>query len=111
MIAPRIVADLAGFMWTDRNVSGTHASSPLKFLYESDRLDCCEQETSGVVPTYYNEIVEIMKGHGCWQVPGGKGSHEKWCSPINGRTVTVPRSKSRHSANEVLKQLGIGKKL
>lgn len=44
------------------------------------------------------------------RVEGGKGSHERWVSPINGRTVTVPRSKSRHTANEVLKQLGIGKK-
>jgi predicted RNA binding protein YcfA (HicA-like mRNA interferase family) len=50
-----------------------------------------------------------MKVHGCWQVEGGKGSHEMWRSPINGRTVSVPRSKSRHTANEVLKQLGIGK--
>jgi len=51
-----------------------------------------------------------MKDHGCWRIQGGKGSHEKWCSPINDRTVTVPRSKSRHTANEVLKQMGIGKK-
>ena len=62
------------------------------------------------MPTYYDELVEIMVEHGCTRVPGGKGSHEKWKSPINGRTVTVPRSKSRHTANEVLKQLGIGKK-
>jgi len=51
-----------------------------------------------------------MLEHGCWRVDGGKGSHEKWRSPINGRTVTVPRSKSRHTANSVLKELGIGKK-
>jgi predicted RNA binding protein YcfA (HicA-like mRNA interferase family) len=62
------------------------------------------------MPTYYDELVKIMVEHGCVRVPGGKGSHEKWRSPINGRTVTVPRSKSRHTANEVLKQLGIGKK-
>jgi len=61
------------------------------------------------VPTYYTQLVEIMQEHGCRRVPGGKGSHEKWHSPINNRTVTVPRSKSRHTANEVLKQLGIGK--
>jgi predicted RNA binding protein YcfA (HicA-like mRNA interferase family) len=61
------------------------------------------------VPTYYRELVEIMTAHGCWRVDGGKGSHEKWKSPINDRVVTVPRSKSRHTANEVLKQLGIGK--
>ncbi len=59
---------------------------------------------------YYNELAEIMRAHGCERVPGGKGSHEKWKSPINGRVVTVPRSKSRHTANDVLKQLGIGKR-
>ncbi len=62
------------------------------------------------MPSYYAELVEIMRAHDCHQVPGGKGSHEKWRSPINNRVVTVPRSKSRHTANEVLKQLGIGKK-
>jgi predicted RNA binding protein YcfA (HicA-like mRNA interferase family) len=55
------------------------------------------------MPTYYDELVKIMVDHGCTRVPGGKGSHQKWNSPINGRTVTVPRSKSRHTANEVLK--------
>jgi predicted RNA binding protein YcfA (HicA-like mRNA interferase family) len=59
---------------------------------------------------YYNELAEIMRAYGCERVPGGKGSHEKWKSPINGRVVTVPRSKSRHTANDVLKQLGIGKR-
>lgn len=59
---------------------------------------------------FYDRLVQIMSDHGCWRVEGGKGSHEKWCSPINNRTVTVPRSKSRHTSNEVLKQLGIGKK-
>ena len=63
------------------------------------------------MPTFYDQLVEIMTEHGCWRVPGGKGSHEKWRSPINNRTVTVPRSKSRHTANAVLKQLGIDRKL
>jgi predicted RNA binding protein YcfA (HicA-like mRNA interferase family) len=62
------------------------------------------------MPTYYDDLVDIMKAHGCWRVDGGKGSHEKWRSPINNRTVTVPKSKSRHTANGVLKQLGIDKK-
>lgn len=60
---------------------------------------------------FYDQLVEIMRAHGCFQIPGGKGSHEKWKSPINDRTVTVPRSKSRHTANAVLKQLGIERKL
>ena len=58
---------------------------------------------------FYDQLVAIMVEHGCWKIPGGKGSHETWRSPINDRTVTVPRSKSRHTANEVLKQLRIGK--
>ena len=62
------------------------------------------------MPTFYPKLVAIMKEHGCRQVPGGKGSHEKWVSPINNRTVIVPRSKSRHTANNVLKELGIGKR-
>lgn len=59
---------------------------------------------------FYDQLVQIMSEYGCRRVEGGKGSHERWLSPLNGRTVTVPRSKSRHTANEVLKQLGIGKK-
>jgi predicted RNA binding protein YcfA (HicA-like mRNA interferase family) len=39
-----------------------------------------------------------------------KGSHEIWFSPVNGKHFTVPRStKSRHTANEVLKQAGLPK--
>jgi hypothetical protein len=40
-----------------------------------------------------------------------KGDHEIWWSPITKRHVTVDsKIKSRHTANEVLKQAGIGKK-
>jgi predicted RNA binding protein YcfA (HicA-like mRNA interferase family) len=60
---------------------------------------------------FYLQLVAIMRRHDCTQVGGGKGSHEKWRSPINGLTVTVPRSKSRHTANAVLKQLGIDARL
>jgi hypothetical protein len=64
-----------------------------------------------VAKDFYDQLVRIMRAHGCRKIDGGKGSHEKWCSPINGRTTTVPRSKSRHTANNVLKQLGIDEKL
>lgn len=40
---------------------------------------------------------------------GGKGSHEKWRHSMTGSTIIVPRSKSRHTANEVLKQAGLPK--
>ncbi|MDY6924724.1 MAG: type II toxin-antitoxin system HicA family toxin [Pseudomonadota bacterium] len=58
---------------------------------------------------YYADLIAILLQHGCWQIAGGKGSHEKWCSPVNGRTFTVPRSRSRHTANGVLKQAGLKK--
>jgi predicted RNA binding protein YcfA (HicA-like mRNA interferase family) len=67
---------------------------------------------AGVAKGYYDQLVAILKDHGCWRIEGGKGSHEKWCSPINGRTTTVPRKcQSRHTANGVLKQSGIDAKI
>lgn len=60
---------------------------------------------------FYRQLREILERHDCWQMDGGKGSHEKWCSPINNRVFTVPRSKSRHTANEVLKQAGIAERI
>ena len=58
---------------------------------------------------YYRELVKILQAAGWQQVEGGKGSHEKWQNPNSDRVVTVPRSKSRHTANEVLKQAGLKK--
>ena len=58
---------------------------------------------------FYPDLAKLLRAAGCEQVAGGKGSHEKWRSPINGRTFVVPRSKSRHTANEVLKQAGLPK--
>ena len=42
----------------------------------------------------------------------GKGDHERWTNAATGRHVTVDaRIRSRHTANAVLKEAGIGKKL
>jgi predicted RNA binding protein YcfA (HicA-like mRNA interferase family) len=58
----------------------------------------------------YRELVAILRAHGCYPVRKGKGSHEIWYSPASDRHVTVPRStKSRHTANDVLKQAGLPK--
>ena len=58
----------------------------------------------------YRELVQIHRAHGCYLVRAGKGSHEIWYSPASNRNVTVPRStKSRHTANDVLKQAGLDK--
>ena len=58
----------------------------------------------------YRRVAAILRENGCLLVRTGKGSHEIWFSPVNGRHVTVPRStRSRHTANEVLKQAGLPK--
>jgi predicted RNA binding protein YcfA (HicA-like mRNA interferase family) len=49
----------------------------------------------------YRRLAAILRENGCKRVRSGKGSHEIWFSPINGRHLTVPRStKSQHTANE-----------
>jgi predicted RNA binding protein YcfA (HicA-like mRNA interferase family) len=58
---------------------------------------------------YYPEIVKILKNAGWVVTSGGKGSHEKWQKSGTNQIVVVPRSKSRHTANEVLKQAGLPK--
>ena len=58
----------------------------------------------------YRRLTDLLRENGCHPVRSGKGSHEIWLSPINGRHVTVPRSmRSRHTANEILKQAGLSK--
>lgn len=59
---------------------------------------------------FYRDLVRILQAKGCYLFRSGKGSHEIWYSPISKRNVTVPRTtKSRHTANEVLKQAGLEK--
>jgi len=59
---------------------------------------------------YYPRPVATLLAGACVRSRPGKGSHEIWFSPIVNRNFTVPRStKSRHTANEVLKQAGLPK--
>ena len=58
----------------------------------------------------YRELAAILRKNGCHIVRSGKGSHEIWYSPVSGRHVTVPRTtKSRRTANDILKQAGLPK--
>jgi predicted RNA binding protein YcfA (HicA-like mRNA interferase family) len=58
----------------------------------------------------YRDLVNILRENGCSLARSGKRSHEIWYSPVAGRHVTVPRTtKSRHTANDVLKQAGLEK--
>ena len=60
---------------------------------------------------FYRELVSILRANGFELLRTGKGSHEIWFNPITNQHVTVPRStKSRHTANDVLKQAGLSKK-
>jgi len=59
---------------------------------------------------FYAQLQSILIQHGCMLVRQGKGSHEAWFSPITKRTFPIAVTvKNRHTANEVLKQAGIGK--
>jgi predicted RNA binding protein YcfA (HicA-like mRNA interferase family) len=58
----------------------------------------------------YRDLVRILEANGCYLVRKGKGSHEIWYSPVSSQNVSVPRStKSRHTANDVLKNAGLPK--
>ena len=60
---------------------------------------------------YEKKVRDILKKNQCSFVRHGKGDHDIWYSPINGQNVTVDtKIKSRHMANAILKQAGIGKK-
>jgi len=58
---------------------------------------------------HYTRLAKILRAAGWEPAPGGKGSHEKWRNSTTGKVVIVPRSKSRHTANEVLKQASLPK--
>ena len=56
------------------------------------------------------ELKIILTDAGCYLVRRGKGDHETWYSPINGRYFTVDAGLDyRHLANVVLKQAGLPK--
>jgi hypothetical protein len=56
------------------------------------------------------ELKRILAEKNCHKVRQGKGDHEIWHSPINGRHFVVDsKIKSRHTANAVLKQAGLPK--
>jgi HicA toxin of bacterial toxin-antitoxin, len=60
---------------------------------------------------YANQVREYLMQAGCYFVRHGKGDHDIWFSPITNRSITVDRHiDSRHTANGILKDAGIGKK-
>lgn len=57
---------------------------------------------------YEKKVRTILTENGCKFVRHGKGDHDIWYSPITDRNITVDgKIKSRHTANEIMKQSGI----
>ena len=58
---------------------------------------------------YEKKVRDILRKNGCRFVRHGKGDHDIWYSPLTGRSFPVDtKIKSRHTANEIMKQSGIG---
>ena len=61
---------------------------------------------------YRRDVEKILREHGCGPIREGRGSHTIWQSPINGRRFPVQhRLKSRNTANGILKQAGIDRRI
>jgi predicted RNA binding protein YcfA (HicA-like mRNA interferase family) len=57
---------------------------------------------------YEKRVRDILSKNGCRFERRGKGDHDIWYSPITDRHVAVDgKIKSRHTANEILKQSGV----
>jgi len=62
------------------------------------------------VVDFASELKRLLSKAGCSLERQGKGDHEIWYSPINGKRFVVDgKIKSRHTANAVLKQAGLSK--
>lgn len=56
---------------------------------------------------YYDELVKVLREYGYWRLPGrGKGSHEVWTNGTRNQNLPF-NCPSRHTANEILKQMGV----
>jgi hypothetical protein len=60
--------------------------------------------------SYTADVKRLLKNGGAYFVRQGKGDHEIWFSPRTRITFPVDNHiVSRHTANEVLKQVGLPK--
>jgi hypothetical protein len=58
------------------------------------------------------QLKKLLLAQGCSFERQGKGDHEIWFSPLSQRRFVVDGDiSSRHTANAVLKQAGIDKKI
>jgi hypothetical protein len=60
--------------------------------------------------SYAPLVKELLRNAGCSFLRHGKGDHDIWHSPIVNRHFPVAyKIKSRHTANEILRQAGLPK--
>lgn len=58
--------------------------------------------------SFDRDLLQILRDHGCYFVRSGR--HDIWYSPLSDQHFPVPNGiKSRHTANQVLKQAGLPK--
>jgi hypothetical protein len=82
-------------------VCASRANASVKFISNLNGLRMAD---------YSKKLKKILSASGCRFDKAGKGDHETWYSPINGRRFTVDDCiRSRHTANEALKQAGLEK--
>ncbi|MCH8167801.1 MAG: type II toxin-antitoxin system HicA family toxin [Proteobacteria bacterium] len=59
---------------------------------------------------FRRKLVRLLKQADCYFHRQGRGDHEIWYSPLSEKYFTVDNGiKSRHTANETLKQAGLQK--
>jgi hypothetical protein len=62
------------------------------------------------VNDFTKAVRQALSEAGCTFKRQGRGDHEIWWSPLNGRSFTVDGAiKSRHTANKTLKDAGLSK--
>ena len=60
--------------------------------------------------SYTRDLKRILKDNGCYLHRQGRGDHEIWFNPINGKRFTIDGDiKSRHTANGTLQDAGLPK--
>ena len=60
--------------------------------------------------SYTRDMKRILRENGCYLHRQGRGDHEVWFSPLNGKRFTVDGDiKSRHTANGTLQDAGLPK--
>ena len=59
---------------------------------------------------YEKKVRRVLAENGCYFIRHGKGDHDIWYNPAANKSTSVPtKIKSRHTANVVLKEIGLNK--